>query len=644
MIKRISVALSICLLLGSLVSCNKDKGGDDTTGTGAATTDGNNTTDVGTEPDPELDPISLFWIQWSGSQHKRPDGSTCAWDWQAAQERHVTNLNVYYRPTDSNGTIINGLPDTENLKTLVDQMRYDIDESAKAGIAVTGYGDTVQFQEASATRMGYTLDQLCATQKNGAKMFTTTWCPEGCYIACINSPEWRDWQRQNIKIVAEGGFADYQFDFHPLAAGWLFCHCQHCKDSWAAYSKEVLGEEQSLLSGAVNCMTEKGRAFWKWRMQCLTEFKEAVEVDAKKVNPDFNIIMNNNASGYNFGFEGNNQTWDLPTSEVFGSNNGYSSTLYLYQLTEAYGYDQLRVQYTTDSDITPDFRLKTNYGESMATIGGLTCTFHDFSTQAFEYLHQKQSMYVNTESLASAAVLYSAESNFFSVPSAELSYYSYVYGFSTDRARQAASALVLSGVCYDYLAVELDNATDKMAKYDLLVLPDYTYFDEGVWKPVLEQAVKNNSKIVVVGEKGKDFVESLSLTGNIVYVDSFKPANEETEFNPGDEFKAAVADTAAAKKVVLKNNLNCTAATIRTNSKNKAYIHVVRRGGEDKAEQHYQELSYTVPEGKTVTEVKAYCAFTDGYDIDVEWSVDNGVLNVKTADFDTYAVISVVTK
>ncbi len=637
--------LALVCSVGVFTSCNNKDGEGE--GSGSGSTSGLEVTtqiedDGTTPPEGELD---LYWIQWTGSNIKRPDGSTCCWDWKTAAQKNVNKLNIHFLCRDESGNTLCGIPDVKRLKEQLDIMEYELTESEKAGVDIIGYGDTVQFVESVAAEMGYTLEQLAAKDMANRYIYTTAW-NAGSYIACINSPQWREWQRESLRLMAEAGFAEFQFDFHPYAAASLFCRCNNCKTMWKEYSKKNLGEELTVPRGGLDFSKESDREYYKWKMLCLKDFKEEIEVAAKKVNPNFNIYMNDNANGYNFGFECLYEAWDGATSEFHGSNNGYSSTLYMYQLAEAFGYDSLRSQYGTDAEITPIFRLKVNYGEAFATIGGISYVARTEGDRMFSFAKRYDDVYIKTESLATAAVLYSVEGNFFSLKPQEINYNSQLFDFSTDRARQAASALLKSGVCYDYLVVEKDNAKESLAKYDLLVVPDYTYFDNDVWKPILEQAVKNGSKIVVVGSEPRKTIEGFGLSGNIVYLDSFEPANEETSFTPSLLFKNAVTDTAAAEKLVLKNNLENTAATIRSNAENLTYIHVIRRGGDENCDVHYQELEYKVTDGKKVTDVVAMSPYknTVNASVKVDWSFENGVLKAKTADFDTYCILRVVTE
>ncbi len=645
LIIKAAVALMFFGLI-ALTACQNNgtpSGGTTGTDTSAGTTAGITTAPSGKVSIHDIDPIELYLLDWSGSSIKRPDGTNCNWNWKYASNSHVTKLNVIFQCYNEDGTQVWGHPDTEALQAQLDRMQYELGESKKAGIGIIGFGDTVQFTEVIATKMGYTVDQLCAKTLKGDNISTSAWGFDA-YIACINSPEWTEWQANNIAMIAKAGFAGFQFDFYPYSAAGYFCQCENCKKSWAAYSKEVLGVEKKLLVGKVNFNTEEGIAFFRWKLKCLADFEDACQEAAKAVNPDFEIVMNENANGYTFGLDWYNGMWDNRTSELHGVNSGYDSTLYMYQLTESLGYNTLRVQYNTDAQGQPRFRLKVNLAESFAICGGITMTTDEqgIGTKMFKFADKYRGFYSDTASQAKAAVLYSVESSLYSLSFGELDLGGQLFTSQTDITRRAASALLKSGVTYDYLAVEREGAVDRLAQYQLLVVPEYSYFEDSYWKPIIEKAIANGSKIIVVGEEAGEHIKTLTNDSNIVYLPDFIATADEASFDPGDAFRAAVSGTEAAELIVLENNLSNTAATLRTSDYDKyAFIHVVRRGGDDNSESLYQQLKYTLPEGKSVKQVTAYCPWKAGHEIKVEWSETDGVLSAKTGDFGTYTVIFV---
>ncbi|MBQ8732636.1 MAG: hypothetical protein IJY82_07395 [Oscillospiraceae bacterium] len=579
------------------------------------------------------------WVQWTGGP-VRPDGLNSAWDWKAATRQNVNQLSVHYLAEDEDGETVYGVPTVDQCAALMKRLDYDLKESAKAGVDILGFCDTVQISRRAASNMGYSLSQLCAVDASGNYIFTTAWHAEGLYICCINSPQWRAWLTEIHRLHAEAGFAGVQFDFHPYAAAGLFCRCKNCQASWKAYSKEKLGVEKELLT-QLDFSNEISRTYFWWKMECFADFLKEVSSEAKKVNPDYKLAMNNNVNGYNFPFEALLKGWDVPTSEHHNSNNGYSSTLYMYQLTEALGYDILHSQYNTWPEVDPIFRYKTNLAEAYATIGGISYVTDatGWGKKMFRFVSERPEIYAGSSSKAGVAVLYSAESNVFSLKPNELNLGSLLFTFRTDRARQAASALVKSGVTYDFLAVERADAEVLLDRYGAFVIPAYTYFNDDTWAPIIEKLVRRGKRMIVIGEGGKQFItQNAGNCTSVTYVPALKAADSEEAFQVTDEFKAAVA---GLSNLTLMNNLSDTALTIRE-SGSKTYIHVVRRGAaEADRATHHQWLRWTIPEGKKITSISAECPYTSKKSIDLDWTVYNGILEIITDDFDTYLVITI---
>ncbi len=600
-------------------------------------------------PDNEKTGVTRYWLQWEGSSIPRPGSNkVCAWNWLKAKSANVNLMHVHYVAQYDDGTYIMGLPDSEHFLKCAKEMQYELTQSHDAGIKVIGYQDTVLFLEETATRMGYSKEQLGVRDGRGNLIYNTAWTNPGCWVACINSPEWKAWQTEIVRITAEVGFDGLQYDLHPYSSGGMTCQCDHCKTSWAAYSKEKLGKEINLPVGHKRDYTSaEDIAFLNWRMECFAKFMQETAVEAKKINPDFCMIMNDNVNGYIHPLESLFGGWDMPSSEYWSSDNGYSSNLYMFQLTEALGHTDLYAIYNTADFTTPIWRGKVNFAESCATIGGSTYfeTSDSSTKNCNKFIAEHEEMFEDSVlSVAKAAIMYSPYSNLATVPRMVISSGAELYDFATDSSRRAAAALVKAGVCYDYLVLEREGVLNRMAQYDLLVIPEYKYFDESVWSPILKSAVQSQKTVVVIGSKGEEFVKSLGFPADarIRYCSGFNACGSESELLLNDDFLAAVGDTSAAAFVRLTNNLNNTAATIRSDGKNKTYIHIVRRGTDCEKEKN-QELEFTVGDAEIV-EVSAYCPFEKKSTLVCNWSNENGVLTLKTDNFSIYAIICIETK
>ncbi|MBE6636554.1 MAG: hypothetical protein E7618_01980 [Ruminococcaceae bacterium] len=650
----------LCLLLGALgilAACsNTPEGGDESHSTDPSTSEPDSTTlppETEEPPTPPADSLTngalpLYWLNWGGGSLPRPSaygGGTCAWNWLAAKNAHANILCVHYLADMEDGSKVVGTPNPARLKLLADKMAYELKESKTAGVTIVGYEDAVQFTEAIAADAGYTVDQLAAVLPSGNYAYTTAW-NSGSYIACVNSPEWTAWQTENMAIMAEAGFTCIQYDFHPYAAAGYFCRCKNCQASWAAYSKAKLGSEQPIPK-LMDFSTELGRTFYHWKIQSLANFFQATATKAREICPEFKISMNQNANGYGYSFETLYGAWEVPSTEFHGVTNGVDSTLHMFALSEGLGFSRLYGIYNSSNQIRPNFRYKVNLAEGFATIGSVTYTTDEkkIADSMFGYAAANPEVF-DTKSVAGAAVLYSAESNLFSVSLPNFDTTSQLYSMKTDRARQAATALMKSGISYDYLVLDREDAAERIAQYDLLVIPSYTYFDNALWEPVIRAAVANGSRILCVGSGSKNYLNSLKLpeSADVIFIAGFEGVHDEEALKVGDIFLSAIRDTKAEGLVKLTNDLEYTAATIRRSDENHTYIHLIRRFEEKGSSIWSQTVRHTLPEGKRVTEVKIECPYAEGYAVDATWSVKDGVLEVVINDYDTYAIIRIVTE
>ncbi len=591
--------------------------------------------------------LIMSWIQWSGGP-TRPDGTQSLWDYVAADNAGVNQLSVYYLAKNADGTTVYGVPTNTEYAAVMDIAAYDIEQSDARNIRVIGYVDTVQFAAETASEMGYTLEDICAKRANGDYISTTAWYAAGLYVACINSPEWRIWIAENLRLTAATGFAGIQFDFHPYAGAGLFCHCHNCQAKWAEYSQQKLGQALSLPT-SLDFATEVSRVYYQWKMDCFCEFMNEVGAPAKEVNKDFDLLMNNNATGYNFAFEALGNSVDELTSEFVGTDNGNSSTLFLYQMAEALGYKDLYTQYGSDYEISPIYRYKVNIGESLATIGSISYVAQtsvagsqEVANQAFRFANNHKDAYTGTASTAKTAVVWSVESNLYSLLPNQLDLTALLFNFSTDRARQAAAALLKSGVTYDYLVMEQSDYATRLENYDVLVIPEYTYFNNAKWQPFLLKAKEMGKNIIVIGNAASNYVSTVIPEG-AWSVPDFTGVGNEQSLVVSQAFTDALNGYGAKEQITIKNNQSVTAVTSRM-GEDALYINVVRRGDSSVLTSLNTSLSIKLPAGFEIDTITAECPFTLNEDIDVYYAVSNGSVDIKTNDFDTYLLITIKKK
>ena len=362
--------------------------------------------------------------------------------------------------------------------------------------------------------------------------------------------------------------------------------------------------------------------------------------EAKKINPDFILLMNNNATGTNFAFEMLGKGGDMPTSEHVGTNNGYSSTLHLYQTAEALGYHDLYTQYGAPTEVEPLFRYKVNIAESFAVNGGISYVTDQegVGKKAFAFGDDHAKAFEHSKSLAEVAVLWSVESNLYSLRPEEFDYVTLLYSFEMDRARQAASALVKSGVTYDYIALEKEDVLDRLDQYRILVLPEYTYFNDQTWKPVLDRIVASGKELIVLGKSAKEYVAKTA--DRIRYVPDFTKAESEQAQVVSTDFKAALNEAGGWKQVSIGNNLDVTAVTVRQDQEEEIHLHVVRRGGEENLKDRTARLCFEIPAGYSVSDVTGESPFGDFQQVAVDFSIEKNILSIQTAEFDTYLLLN----
>lgn len=575
--------------------------------------------------------FTRYWLQWSGGSADkalRPDGSLPFWDWVSAAECDVNKMHIIFSCRDENGQKISGVPDPKSLERRCRVCAYELEESHKAGIRIIAYSDDVQFEAPSMERMGLRLDDI-AFLRDGQVIVDKAWNPGGSYIACINAPAWRNWMRQNLRVYAEAGYDGLQLDYHPYSAGGYFCTCRHCREGWAARSMEKFGQVRKPPHGAFDFTKEVDRAYYLWRMDCLNEFLKYVFDGATEVNPQFETLMNDNAFSSSFAFQALGRSVNGATSEFWGKNCGYDSTLYLEQITEAFGYRELNTIINDCGQTAEEWQYKTILAESFSTIGGVTQhrPFYDAGRRMMHFAKQHPAIYADTSSLARVAVLYSTESEALTVPTGVATGYSLTGERS--RSRQVDHLLLSAGIIHDYIVTEREWAPDALGEYDAFVIPAYNYFNDDTWRPILGALSASGRPVVrlVSTDAPVDSDYAVSLLGQ-----------ERVTLVGADDGAALAAAVGHANVVTSLNNRKTAQITARTDG-DKAYIHVTQLGGPKALECASQQLAYRIPAGMTVTDVKAYAPFGDDTSLAVEWAVRDGLLMITTGAFDTYAVV-----
>ena len=290
------------------------------------------------------------------------------------------------------------------------------------------------------------------------------------------------------------------YDFYPYMAGGYFCHCSECEKLWKDYSREKLGEPKPM-PVTFEFPDPVSVAYYKFRMESFADFMKETAAAAKAVNPAFSLLQNHNLNNYDAPYQLLLGGLDPPTTEFWGLDCGQESALYLPQLAEALGAERLYAYYNAASQYTPSFRYKVNLAEFYAVTGGLMHQPDAENTAAgfFDFVSARKPVYAGSRSIAKTGILYSWESELFSwfSPALEKGYAEYRENIS----RQAASALVKAGVPSDFVALEREGVLDRLSQYDVLVVPEYAYFEEDTWKEPVRAFAQRGGRLVVTGGK-----------------------------------------------------------------------------------------------------------------------------------------------
>ncbi|MDD4366085.1 MAG: beta-galactosidase trimerization domain-containing protein [Eubacteriales bacterium] len=579
-------------------------------------------------------------LQWSGGP-TREDGTRSYWEPESLSKALVNLVSVIYWPFDEFGKIIGGLPTAEQYQEVMDHASYDIAKSDELGVKIMGYTDTVQFKlDVINGAYGYTLDDLAYKDASGNTIFTTAWDAAGNYIACINQPKWREMLTETNYLTAKAGFECLMYDFYPYAASSYFCHCDSCQRLWDDYSKEIWGEAVPMPTKILPA-NEISIAYYKFRVECFAKFMEETASKAKKYYPDFYLLQNNNMNGYDTPYSILIGALDPPTSEFHTVDNGNESSLYMFQLAEALGAKNVLSYYNSDSQITPIYRYKVNLAESYAVCGGMmhhkdplfTCS------KFFHFINDRQLIYAGSHSIADVGVLYSWESSLFSNVTFSGSL---MFDFRNNISRQAASALIRTGVTYDFVALEREGILQRLDQYKILVIPEYDHFVKATWEEPVKKFIANGGKLIVLGNTAANFIKGLfGESPNIQYVEAFTKANNESAMQVPFEFMDALIDTGATDQLKLKTHMDLSSATIRQNGPD-IFIHIIRRGDPKQITDKTMKFSFKVPENYIIDKVTAECPYTRNNDISIDWSVDqNNILTAQTGVFDTYMIIKI---
>jgi hypothetical protein len=119
------------------------------------------------------------------------------------------------------------------------------------------------------------------------------------YRACINHPDWAEWHRRLIRLVAEVGYDGCFVDnTHPDP-----CFCRHCKESFGRFLREERDADwvARLTKGlppeklALDSPEVPPELVRRWRLLCTARHLGMLRETGRRIKPGFTIFPNGNS-------------------------------------------------------------------------------------------------------------------------------------------------------------------------------------------------------------------------------------------------------------------------------------------------------------------------------------------------------------
>ena len=594
---------------------------------------------------PQPDYVPRYWLKWDMNGEtgpRRPDGSLTAWNWLPAMESKVNKMHIIYYPEDENGDVIVGVPDIPSLEKKIAQCDYELQQSHDAGIRIIAYSSDVQVHINSIERQGLSVEDIAAV-RDGAKVHDMIYMGEDGYIACISSPVWRQWMKDVLRAYATAGYDGLMYDYGFYAAAGWFCECKYCREGWAKHSAEKFGKELPHPSAdGFDVSTEENREYVRYKIAEGIDFLKQTSAGAFEVNPDFEFVMNQNAFSITFAYEALAGAWNGASSEFATCKLGRQTTFYLNKLTEALGYSELNSIVNTPSQVEVPGQYPIALAESYAGIGGMTFPtayegeVYERVTQMFRFTAEHPEIFASTKSQAKVAMLYSAESEIFSQAQGQFSDLPEKEG---SRSRMASDTMTEAGIDHDIIVLEKEDALDRLNGYDAVVIPQYTYFADETWQPVLKALAESGKRVVIFALNENNAVVKYVLP----VLDGAEVPNHVIPYdysNPAD-LRGAFEGTEAENVLTFENDADLSEGTVRSYDKKTYYIHLIRRMVKDvDYTECSQVFTYRLPAGKSVKEVKAYCPFAENTDVSAEYTEKDGFVTVTTGNYYAYCIVA----
>jgi hypothetical protein len=570
-------------------------------------------------------------------------GKAHYWDTDTLIKCYVNLVSVAYRPLNDNGEQMGRswhIP-PDMYKKIMDSCKEDIEKCREADIDIIGYIDTVQFNAEIVKERGIRPEDIVTKSADGKYGLMDYW-DSGNYVACINRPKWREIQSEILRITAEAGMKYIMFDLYPYVGGYgYFCHCENCLELWNEYCMKKNGTTQPMPTNGFDFTDSLHQQLFEFRMECFKSFYDDVQCEARKVNPDFRALQNNNISFTDIYWQCLNGVHNPPTSEFMPVDTANESTLFMYGIAEALGSKILLTYYNFPEQMS---KYKVNTAESVARCGGMMAPVahpegQEIARKLYGFMKKHSNIYINSLPAADTAVLFSWKSTVYT-PN-DLDVRNMLIPWEKFACRRVAAALNKLGIPHDFVAAESKSFRHELERFKTLIIPDYAdFYDKWIYDVMDFASCGRN--IIVLGEASCRYIRQFSrgMEEKITYVDEYQAGTSEQDMVLTTGFINAAIKNNLFEQLSFKNfNEAGFNATVRTVNGNQ-YIHILVTGkASEKLAEAYFDLP--MPNNKKIPRISALCPYTEDENIPVSMHYSGNRLNISTGKFDTYLVLAV---
>lgn len=192
------------------------------------------------------------------------------------------------------------------------------------------------------------------------------------------------------------------------------------------------------------------------------------------------------------------------------------------------------------------------------------------------------------------------------------------------------------------MALEREGVLDRLSQYDVLVVPEYAYFEEDTWKEPVRAFAQRGGRLVVTGRQGGRVHQGAarrSAVAKVSYVANFTGAMSEARLTLPEAYTDALTGAGAYTQFCFTSPMEDLSATVRQNGSD-LYLHIIRRGNRGTGK--YGRLLHIYTAGGLRNRlVRAECPYLETPADGIEWSRDDkGVVTAQSEAFDTYLLVT----